>query len=66
GLFNAFESLKTVSLGGLLPPVTYGSSPNERVPTRDSVVYQIDATAPADVKPLTPDFTGTAAQQSQF
>jgi ABC-type branched-subunit amino acid transport system substrate-binding protein len=66
GLFNAFESLKTVSLGGLLPPVTYGSSPNERVPTRDSVVYQIDATAPADVRPLTPDFTGTAAQQSQF
>ena len=24
GLFTAFESLKTVSLGGLLPPVTYG------------------------------------------
>ena len=66
GLFNAFESLKTVDLGGLLPPVTYGSSPNERVPTRDSVVYQVDPTAPADVKPLTPDFTGTAAQKSQF
>lgn len=66
GLFNAFESLKTVDLMGLLPPVTYGSSPNERVPTRDSVIYQIDPTAPADVKPITPDFTGTAAKQSQF
>ncbi len=66
GMFSAFQSLKTVSLGGLLPPVTYGSAPNDRVPTRDSVIYQIDATAPADVKPLTPDFTGTAAMQSQF
>jgi ABC-type branched-subunit amino acid transport system substrate-binding protein len=66
GLFNAFESLKTVDLGGLLPPVTYGSSPDQRVPTRDSVIYQIDATQPADVKPLTGDFTGTAAKQSQF
>ncbi|HLX40589.1 MAG TPA: ABC transporter substrate-binding protein [Ktedonobacteraceae bacterium] len=66
GMFSAFQSLKTVSLGGLLPPVTYGSSPNDRVPTRDSVIYQIDPTAPADVRPITPDFTGTAAMQSQF
>jgi hypothetical protein len=29
-------------------------------------VYQINPTALAGVKPLTPDFTGTAAQQSQF
>src|SRR6266487_5359245 len=65
GLFNAFESLKSVDLGGLYPPVTYGSSPNERVPTRDSVVYQIDSTQPAGTRPLTPDFTGTAAKQSQ-
>jgi ABC-type branched-subunit amino acid transport system substrate-binding protein len=66
GLFNAFESLKTVDLMGLYPPVTYGSSPNQRVPTRDSVIYQIDPTQPAGVRPLTPDFTGTAAMQSQF
>ena len=66
GLFNAFESLKTVDLMGLYPPVTYGSSPNQRVPTRDSVIYQIDPTQPAGVRPLTPDFTGSAAMQSQF
>jgi ABC-type branched-subunit amino acid transport system substrate-binding protein len=66
GLFKAFESLKTVDLMGLYPPVTYGSSPNQRVPTRDSVVYQIDPTQPAGTRPLTPDFTGTAAMQSQF
>jgi len=66
GLFTAFESLKTVSLGGLYPPVTYGSTPNQRVPTRDSIIYQIDPTAPAGVRPISSDFVGTAAQQSQF
>lgn len=66
GLFNAFNSLGSVDLGQLYPSVTYGSSPNLRVPTRDSVVFQIDPTQPNDAKPLTPDFTGTAAKQSQF
>ena len=66
GLLTAFESLKSVDLGGLLPPVTYGSSPNERVPTRDSIVFAIDPTQPTGVKPLSTDFTGGAAQQSQF
>ena len=66
GLLTAFESLKSVDLGGLLPPVTYGSTPNERVPTRDSIIFAIDPTQPTGVKPLSTDFTGGAAQQSQF
>ncbi len=68
GVFNAFESLKNVDLGGLLPPVTYGSSSsgNNRVPTRDSVVYQIDPSQPTSIRPLTDDFVGMAAMQSQF
>ncbi len=66
GLYNAFISLHSVNLGGLYPPVTYGTSPNQRVPTRDSVVFQVDPTKPNDVTPLTPDFTGTAAAASQF
>ncbi|SRR6266487_2772403 len=66
GLLTAFESLKNVDLGGLLPPVTYGSSTNERVPTRDNIVFAIDPTQPTGVKPLSTDFTGGAAQQSQF
>jgi ABC-type branched-subunit amino acid transport system substrate-binding protein len=66
GLLTAFESLKSVDLGGLLPPVTYGSSPNERVPTRDSIVFAIDPTQPTGVRALSADFTGGAAQQSQF
>ncbi len=66
GLFAAFSSLSSVNLGGLYPSVTYGSSPDQRVPTRDSVVFQIDPTQPNDVKALTLDFTGTAATQSHF
>lgn len=66
GLFSAFESLKNVNLGGLYPEASYGSSPNERVPTRDSIVYQVDSSKPAGINPLTPDFVGTAAKQSQF
>lgn len=66
GLLTAFESLKQVDLGGLLPPVTYGSAPNQRVPSRDSRIFAIDPTQPGDVKDLSGDFTGTAAAQSQF
>jgi ABC-type branched-subunit amino acid transport system substrate-binding protein len=68
GLYNAFISLKNVDLGGLYPPVTYGTSPDQRVPTRDSVVFQIDPTMPnvGNVKALTADFTGTAAMASHF
>jgi len=66
GVFNAFQSLKNVDLGGLLPPVNYGSSPNDRVPSRDSVVYAIDPTQPTSVRSLSGDFTGDAAKVSQF
>jgi ABC-type branched-subunit amino acid transport system substrate-binding protein len=66
GLLTAFQSLKNIDLGGLLPPVTYGSSPNDRVPTRDNIVFVIDPTQPTGVKALSTDFTGGAAQQSQF
>src|SRR5436305_15169048 len=38
GLYNAFISLKSVDLQGLLPQVTYDSSSDQRVTTRDSVV----------------------------
>src|SRR5260370_17955197 len=52
GLLKAFESLKNVDLGGLLPNVNYGSSsdPNARVPSRDSAAYQIDPTQPTHIR----------------
>lgn len=66
GLLNAFNSLGTVSLMGLLPDAHYGSSANQRVPTRDSSVYALDPTVPGSAKNLSGDFTGSAAQQSNF
>jgi hypothetical protein len=66
GLVNAFNSIGTISTGGLLPTLTYGNSPNQRVPERDSRIFAIDPTQPGDIKPITPDFTGTAATASQF
>ncbi len=66
GLLKAFESLGDVDLGGLYPTAHYGSSPNDRVPTRDNTIYAIDPTAPTTIKDLSGDFVGTAAQQSQF
>jgi ABC-type branched-subunit amino acid transport system substrate-binding protein len=66
GLLNAFNSLGTVSMMGLLPDAHYGASANQRVPTRDSSVYSLDPTQPGAVKNLSGDFTGTAAAASQF
>lgn len=66
GLLTAFDSLTDVNMGGLLPDIHYGAQPDQRVPSRDSQVYAIDASQPGDVKPLCPDFTGTAAAASKF
>lgn len=66
GMLKAFESLKNLDLGGLLPSINYGSTPNERVPSRSNIVYLIDPAQPTSLKPLTEEFTGTAAPQSQF
>jgi ABC-type branched-subunit amino acid transport system substrate-binding protein len=66
GVLKAFESLQQVDLGGLYPPVTYGGSPDQRVPTRDNSIYAIDHTSPGGVKDISGDFVGAAAQQSKF
>jgi len=66
GLLKAFNSLTDVNLGGLYPDLHYGASPNQRVPSRDSSIFAIDPTQPGDVKDISGDFVGTAAQASQF
>ena len=66
GLVNAFNSLQNVDLGGLYPTVSYGTSPNQRVPTRDNTIFAIDPTVVGTVKALTGDFTGTAAANADF
>ena len=67
GLLNAFNSIGSVDLGGLFgASAHYGSSPNQRVPTRDNSVYGIDTTIPNNFKNLSGDFTGTCAAKSNF
>ncbi len=67
GLLSAFNSLGSVDLGGLFGAnAKYGSSPNQRVPTRDNSVYGIDTSIPNNFKNLSGDFVGTCASQSQF
>ncbi|HLV99207.1 MAG TPA: ABC transporter substrate-binding protein [Ktedonobacterales bacterium] len=70
GVYKAYQNIGTVDLGGLYPTAKYGSSgnPNDRVPTRDNVIYAIDPTATGTglVKPLSDDFVGTAAAASNF
>ena len=67
GLLTAFNSLGSVDLGGLYGAnAHYGSSPNDRVPTRDNSVYGIDTTVPNNFKNLSGDFTGTCAAKSSF
>jgi len=69
GLYKAFASLGTVDLGGLYPTAHYGTSPNQRVPTRDNTIYEVvppSMTAPLGLMALSSDFVGTAAMASQF
>lgn len=67
GLLKAFNSLGTVDLGGLFGAnAKYGSTPNDRVPTRDSSIYSIDPTIPNNFKNLSGDFVGVCAGKSNF
>lgn len=70
GVDKAYNNIGTIDLGGLYPTAKYGSSgnPNDRVPTRDNVIYAIDPTATGTgfVKALSDDFVGTAAAASNF
>jgi ABC-type branched-subunit amino acid transport system substrate-binding protein len=67
GLYNAFNTVGSVDLGGLVSKTaTYGTSPNQRVPSRDNSVFKIDPTVPNNFKNISGDFTGSCATQSQF
>ncbi len=68
GVYKAFSTIGTIDLGGIYPPLKYGSSgnPNDRVPSRDSQIFSIDPTQPTTLKVVSDDFTGSAAQASNF
>lgn len=46
GVVKAFESLKKVNMGGLLNPISYGSTCQEKVPATGSTIWKIDTKQP--------------------
>ncbi len=70
GVYSAYQHIGTIDLGGLYPKAVYGSSgnPNDRVPTRDNVVYTLDPAAASTgyITALSPDFVGSAAAAANF
>jgi ABC-type branched-subunit amino acid transport system substrate-binding protein len=66
GTLKAFESLKNVDLGGLYPAASYGSKPDERVPSRWSRIYKIDPNHATGTAPITELFISKAAKDAKF
>jgi hypothetical protein len=52
GLIAAFEQQKNIDFGGTAPSVSYGPTPNDRVPSRETTIFKIDATAVGTTVPI--------------
>ncbi|MGH9196479.1 MAG: ABC transporter substrate-binding protein [Acidimicrobiia bacterium] len=46
GVVKAFESLKSVNMGGLLNPISYGSKCEDKIPVTASSIYTVDPAKP--------------------
>ncbi|MEK7859856.1 MAG: ABC transporter substrate-binding protein, partial [Chloroflexota bacterium] len=46
GVVKAFESLKTVNMGGLLNPISYGPECKDKIPATGSTIWKIDPSQP--------------------
>lgn len=46
GLLKALESSKNIDLAGLLPNPSFGTTPDERVPSRETSIFKFDPNAP--------------------
>jgi len=46
GVVKAFESLKNVNMGGLLNPISYGPTCQEKIPATGSTIWRIDPAQP--------------------
>ena len=61
GLLAAAATLEDVDMGGLLPSLSFGTEAAERVPSRESGVFTIDADAPAGVTRIVDNFVSDIA-----
>ncbi len=50
GVVRAFESLKNVNMGGLLNPISYGPTCQDKIPATGSSIWQIDPAQPIALK----------------
>lgn len=46
GVVKAFESLKSVNMGGLLNPISYGTACKDKVPATGSTIWKVDPAQP--------------------
>jgi ABC-type branched-subunit amino acid transport system substrate-binding protein len=52
GVVKAFEGLSNVNMGGLLNPISYGSTCEDKIPVTASSIWSVDPTAPTGLKRL--------------
>lgn len=64
GFLNAKLHLGTVNLGGLIPPVTYTTTPGPA--SRKSELSEVTTSTPGFLKVIQPYFESTAAQNLKF
>lgn len=69
GILNALNGIGEIDMEGLLPNLTYGATPEERVPSRESRILQFvtgNPDFPGGVEPVTDFFTSEAAEQIEI
>ena len=54
GVVKAFESLRNVDMGGLLPNISYGSKCEDKIPSNSSTIWAVDPKAPVGLTRVAP------------
>jgi ABC-type branched-subunit amino acid transport system substrate-binding protein len=63
GIINALDNLGTLSFDGLTGSYSYGSSPADRVPPRETSIFKVDATKPGGLAVVITNYTSDLAKQ---
>lgn len=68
GIYKAFQSTKNIDLGNGpgQPLLSYGSTPNDRVPFRSSIISKPDPTVLGGLGPVSQPYTSDAAKNYKF
>jgi ABC-type branched-subunit amino acid transport system substrate-binding protein len=66
GLLAAAATLEEVDMGGLLPPQSSGTDTADRIPSRESAVFEVDAEAPAGIRRVADNFVSELAADDEL